>query len=54
MRFTQPVMVQSFKDKFEIAEDAMRRPPTTSPPGEPNTVLPVPKPDESPAYDSVE
>ena len=44
MHFTQPVMVvQSFKDEFDI-EDAMRRPPTS--PGEPTTFLPVAKPDE--------
>ena len=36
MHFTQPVMVQSFKDEFDI-EDAMRRPSTS--PGELNTIF---------------
>ena len=36
MKFTQPVMVQSFCDEFDI-EDAMKRPPAT--PAEPGSVL---------------
>jgi len=36
IKFTQPVMIQSFLDEFDIADD-MRKPPNT--PGEPGTVL---------------
>ena len=36
VKFTQPVMVQSFRDEFDI-EDAMKRPPVT--PAEPGSVL---------------
>ena len=35
VKFTQPVMVQSFRDEFDIEEDAMKRPPAT--PAEPGS-----------------